>query len=79
MMMFATKTSAKKIVQRFRLRSTSEPPPNGPAPVPTPKAPDSPASLPEWSRMRTIRTTHRMIWRPLRIASTAKKASRWRR
>ena len=27
------------MVQRLRLRSTSEPPPNGPAPVPTPKAP----------------------------------------
>ena len=48
------KSSANKTVQRFRLRSTSEPPPNGPAPVPTPKAPDSPASLPECSRISTM-------------------------
>ena len=43
--------SRTPIVQRFRLRSTSEPPPNGPAPVPTPKAPESPASLPECMSM----------------------------
>ena len=53
--------SANATVQRFRLRSTSDPPPNGPAPVPTPKAPESPVSLPECSRIRTIRTTQRMI------------------
>src|SRR5919107_165032 len=75
MITFATKISANATVQRFRLRSTSEPPPNGPAPVPTPKAPESPASLPECSRISTIRTTQRMIWTPLRIASTAEKGS----
>jgi hypothetical protein len=32
-----------------------------------PKAPDMPASLPEWSRMSTIRTTDRKTWNPLRI------------
>ena len=34
--MLTTKAIANPIVQRFRLRSTSEPPPSGPAPVPTP-------------------------------------------
>ncbi len=57
---FATNSSANPIVQRFRLRSTSEPPPKGPAPVPTPKAPESPESLPECMRMSTIRTTARI-------------------
>ena len=57
---FATKISANATVQRLRLRSTSEPPPNGPAPVPTPNAPESPESLPECSRMSTIRITQRI-------------------
>src|SRR5437763_9230118 len=56
-MVLSAKAIANPTVQRFRLRSTSEPPPNGPAPVPTPKAPDSPASLPECIRIRKIRTT----------------------
>src|SRR5947208_3165602 len=57
-----TNTTAKPTVQRLRLRSTSEPPPNGPAPVPTPNAPDSPASLPECIRIRKTRTTQRKTW-----------------
>src|SRR5215208_2227884 len=69
MITFSTNSSAKKIVQRFRLRSTSEPPPKGPAPVPTPNAPDRPASLPEWSRISSITTTARTTCTPLRIAS----------
>ena len=69
--MFATNSSANATVQRFRLRSTSEPPPSGPEPPPTPKAPERPASLPECSSTRTMRVTDRMIWRPLRIASIA--------
>ena len=44
---FSANTTAKTIVQRVRLRSTSEPPPIGPWPVPTPNAPDRPVSLPE--------------------------------
>src|SRR5215210_6304729 len=68
------------IVQRVRLRSTSAPPPKRPAPVPTPKAPDRPASLPECSSTRTISTTDRKIWRMLRTSSTqAERSSALRR
>ena len=49
MMVFPTNRIAKKTVQRLRLRSTSEPPPSGPWPVPTPNAPESPASFPSAS------------------------------
>ena len=43
---FATNSEReRRSVQRLRLRSTSEPPPNGPAPVPTPKAPGQPGVL----------------------------------
>ena len=59
----AANAAANAIVHRFRLRSTSEPPPSGPAPVPTPKAPDSPESLPECIRIRKTRTTHINTWR----------------
>src|SRR5438105_681588 len=52
MTVLITNATANPIVQRFRLRSTSEPPPNGPAPVPTPNAPDSPDSLPECITIR---------------------------
>ena len=38
MMVLTTNAIAKPTVQRLRLRSTSDPPPSGPAPVPTPKA-----------------------------------------
>jgi uncharacterized membrane protein len=51
------KAIANPIVHRFRLRSTREPPPSGPAPVPTPNAPDSPESLPECIRIRNTSTT----------------------
>jgi len=61
-----TKITAKKTVQRLRFRSTSEPPPNGPPPVPAPKAPDSPESFPECMRMRRMRTTEMITWRPAR-------------
>ena len=44
------------IVQRSRLRSISEPPVVPPA-TPTPNAPDMPASFPECSSTRKIRTT----------------------
>ena len=40
-----TKSSAKKIVQRLRLRSTSEPPPSGPVPVPDAERPGEPGVL----------------------------------
>src|SRR5579859_4504224 len=62
-----TKAMANTIVHRLRLRSTSEPPPSGPAPVPTPNAPDSPESLPECIRTRNTSTTHRRTWRTPRI------------
>jgi hypothetical protein len=68
--MFATKASAKPIVQRFRFRSTSEPPPNGPPPAPPiPNAPESPASFPEWSRIKKIRITDRKTWTTLKTVS----------
>jgi uncharacterized membrane protein len=57
-----TNSTANKTVQRFRFRSTSEPPPNGPAPVPTPNAPDRPESLPECISTRKTMTTHRNTW-----------------
>ena len=69
--MFATNSSANTMVQRVRFRSTSEPPPSGPAPPPTPKAPESPASLPECRSTRTMMLTARITWTPLRIASIA--------
>jgi hypothetical protein len=53
------------------LRSTSEPPPNGPAPVPTPKAPDSPASFPECISTRKITTTEMKTWTTERIVLIA--------
>ncbi len=62
MIVFTTNAIANPTVHRFRLRSTSDPPPNGPAPVPTPNAPDSPASLPECIRIRNTSTTHRKTW-----------------
>jgi drug/metabolite transporter (DMT)-like permease len=62
---FSTNTIPNPIVQRLRLRSTSEPPPKGPLPVPTPKAPDSPASLPECIRIKKIRMTHTNTCRAL--------------
>src|SRR5438093_10879650 len=70
MITFATNRSANTIVQRSRLRSTSEPPPNGPAPVPTPNAPESPASLPECSRTSRIRMIETKTWNALRTASS---------
>jgi hypothetical protein len=59
--------TANTTVQRFRLRSTSDPPPNGPDPVPTPNAPDRPVSLPECMRMSKIRTMAMKTWRTPRI------------
>jgi hypothetical protein len=53
---FATNASAKAMVQRSRLRSMSEPPVEPPA-VPTPNAPDMPASLPECRRISRMRMT----------------------
>src|SRR5947209_13744112 len=73
--MFATNRIANTIVQRSRLRSTSEPPPNGPAPVPTPKAPESPESRPECSSTSRISTTETMIWVKLRNAFTVVQLS----
>ena len=58
---------AKPIVQRSRLRSTSEPPPNGPAPVPTPKAPERPESFPECRSTRKISITEMKTWTTERI------------
>ena len=58
----ATNRSAKMIVQRSRLRSMSEPPALLPPPVPTPKAPDMPASFPECRRIRKIRPTAMKTW-----------------
>src|SRR3954447_26980428 len=62
-MVLMMNSAANPTVQRFRLRSTSEPPPNGPAPGPTPKAPDSPASFPECMRIRKTTPTARNTWK----------------
>ena len=58
----STNSTAKMIVQRSRLRSMSEPPTLLPPPVPTPKAPDMPASFPECRRIRKIRPTAMKTW-----------------
>jgi len=42
---FATNRIAKHDGPAVEVRSTSEPPPNGPPPDPTPKAPESPGVL----------------------------------
>src|SRR5215210_4209458 len=57
MIAFSAQSTPKKIVQRVRFRSTSEPPPKELPPPPMPKAPESPASLPECRSTRKIRTT----------------------
>src|SRR5271165_4542159 len=62
--------TAKTTVQRFRLRSTIEPPPSGPVPLPTPKAPDRPESLPECMRTRATTMTARITWMIESIVST---------
>ena len=68
-------STAKKIVQRLRLRSTSEPPPSGPVPLPTPKAPERPESLPECIRIRSTVTTAIATSRTERIVSTPHRVS----
>src|SRR4051812_9469373 len=70
MIVLTAKASANATVQRFRLRSTSEPPPSGPLPPPTPNAPESPASFPECMRIRAIRTIEKKTWLALRNACT---------
>src|ERR1700689_2223919 len=67
---FKKNRTAKKIVQRLRFRSTSEPPPSGPVPLPTPNAPDKPESLPECISTKKIRTTAKMTCSTERTAST---------
>jgi hypothetical protein len=69
---FTTKRMAKKIVQRSRLRSTSEPPPKALPDWPIPKAPESPVSLPEWRSTRKIRTTEMITWITPRKVSIAR-------
>src|SRR3954454_9240301 len=71
MMVLSANRIPNAIVQRFRLRSTSEPPPSGPAPVPTPNAPDRPASFPECMSTRKIRTTEMKTWTTERMTSMA--------
>src|SRR5262245_38017403 len=70
MMAFSRNRIAKKIVQRLRFRSTIEPPPSGPVPLPTTKAPDIPESLPECISTRKTKTTDITTCRTDRIAST---------
>src|SRR5262245_16233461 len=70
MIAFSRNRIAKKIVQRLRFRSTIEPPPSGPVPLPTPKAPERPESLPECISTRKIRTTDITTCRTPKIAST---------
>src|SRR6476646_5797936 len=66
MKVFSTQIRATKTVARVRLRSTIEPPPSELPPPPTPKAPERPASFPECSRIRKIRTTEKSTCRTLR-------------
>ena len=70
-----TNRIAKKIVQRLRLRSTIEPPPSGPVPLPTPKAPERPESLPECSSTRKITISERATWRIEKSVSIAVKST----
>jgi hypothetical protein len=70
MIVFTANAIAKPIVQRFRLRSTSEPPPSGPWPVPTPKAPERPASFPECMSTRKIRTIEMKTCTTEKMSST---------
>jgi hypothetical protein len=72
-MMFAMNISANAIVQRLRLRSTSDPLPSA-LPPPTPKAPERPASLPECMRIRAIRTIEKKTCVALRIACIGRVA-----
>src|SRR5204862_49227 len=72
MIVLIPKAIANATVQRLRLRSTSEPPPSGPLPVPTPNAPDRPASFPECMRMRKIRTIAMTTWATARIVKTTR-------
>jgi hypothetical protein len=67
---FTVNAIATTTVQMFRLRSTSDPPPRGPAPLPTPKAPESPASFPECMSTRKIRTIESATWTTARIVYT---------
>src|SRR4051812_16047925 len=70
MMVLTANRIANAIVQRLRLRSTSEPPPSEPWPEPTPKAPERPASFPECMSTRKISTTLMMTCTTLRIVSS---------
>ena len=67
---FTKNRTANRTVQRLRLRSTIDPPPRGPAPVPTPKAPERPASLPECIRISSTSTTEMATWMMESIVST---------
>jgi len=71
MIAFSRNRIAKKIVQRFKFRSTIEPPPSGPVPLPTPNAPERPASLPECISTRKITITEMSTCRTENIVSTA--------
>src|SRR5688572_21781077 len=76
MIVFTNSATPNATVQRFRLRSTSEPPPNGPAPAPPmPNAPESPASFPECSSTRKTRTTEMNTCRTDRNEYTAADCS----
>jgi len=52
------------------LRSTIEPPPSGPWPLPTPNAPESPESFPECISTRKTTTTARITWMIESMVST---------
>lgn len=69
--MFSVKRTATMTVARSKFFSTIEPPPTPlPPPPPTPKAPESPASFPECSRMRKIKTTAKITWMTLKSVNT---------
>src|SRR3954471_12294362 len=67
--MLPTNSNANSTVQRFKLRSTSEPLPSA-LPPPTPKAPDRPASLPECMRINAIRMIEKKTCVALKKACT---------
>src|SRR5205807_4706705 len=73
---FTKNRTAKKIVQRLRLRSTIDPPPSGPVPLPTPKAPDRPESLPECISTRKMTITAMATSRTERTVSTRRRLAR---
>src|SRR4051794_20867661 len=72
-MAFRAQRIPKKIVQRVRFRSTSEPPPKELPPPPMPNAPERPESLPECRSTRKIRITEMITSTTLSTVATGRE------